>query len=140
MMNRTIERHLVVSVDDDPAILASISRCLRSEPYQLLTTESPERALHWVRTREISLIIADERMPGMRGSELMEHVERRSPSTARILLTAYAGTAYAEPGVRGRTEVLISKPWDNTMLRRTIRQLIHDREWDLNQEREAVRP
>lgn len=139
-MNRTIERHLVVSVDDEPAILASLSRCLRSEPYQLLTTDSPERALHWVRTREISLIIADERMPGMSGSELMDQVSLRSPSTARILLTAYAGAAYSERGVRGRTEVLISKPWDNTMLRRTIRQLLHDQEWDRSQEEEAVRP
>ncbi|MBI3857843.1 MAG: response regulator [Planctomycetes bacterium] len=136
-MNRTIERHLVVSVDDEPAILSALRRCLRAEPYELLTTESPEVALRWAESRDISLIITDQRMPGIKGTELLEAVSRRSPSTARIILTAYPGTTYAVPGVRRRMECLIGKPWDSGMLRRTIRQLLHDRELDFQQEEEA---
>lgn len=138
-MNRTIERHVVVCVDDEPGILSALRRSLRAEPYELLTTDRPENVLRWVDSRDVSLVITDQRMPGMAGTELLEEVLRRSPSTARILLTAFAGSAFATPGLRHWTECMISKPWDNGMLRKTIRQLIGDRELDQKHEEEASR-
>lgn len=133
-MNRMIERHVVVCVDDEPAILSALKRSLRAEPYELLTTDSPESALKWVGTRDISLVITDQRMPLMAGTELLEEVSKRSPSTARIILTAYPGDAVGTPGLRHWTECMISKPWDNRMLRKTIRQLLGDRELDQRDE------
>jgi response regulator RpfG family c-di-GMP phosphodiesterase len=138
-MNRLIERHVVISVDDEPAILSSLRRCLRSEPYELLTTDDPDRVLQWITKLDVSLVITDQKMPGLQGTDLLEEVSKRSPSTARIILTSYPEDTCSVPGVRGRTECLISKPWDNGMLRRTIRQLLQDREWDLEQEEQAVR-
>ncbi len=135
-MNRTIERHVVVCVDDEPAILSALRRSLRAEPYELLTTEDPASVLRWVGTRDVSLVITDQRMPGMEGTELLEEVSKRSPSTARIILTAYAGDTIGTPGLRTWTECMISKPWDNVMLRKTIRQLLGERELDLRQEEE----
>jgi response regulator RpfG family c-di-GMP phosphodiesterase len=133
-MNRTIERHVVICVDDEPAILSALRRSLRAEPYELLTTESPESVLKWVGTRDISLVITDQRMPGMAGTELLEEVLKRSPSTARIILTAFPGDTMATPRLRSWTECMISKPWDNVMLRKTIRQMLGERELDLQQE------
>ena len=127
-MKRETERPVVVCVDDEPAILSALRRSLRAEPYELLTTESPESALEWLRSRDVSLVITDQRMPGMAGTELLEEVLKRSPSTARILLTAYPGSTASESGVGDWTEVMISKPWDSVMLRQTIRQLLGDRE------------
>jgi response regulator RpfG family c-di-GMP phosphodiesterase len=127
-MKRETERPVVVCVDDEPAILSAIRRSLRAEPYELLTTESPESALEWLRSRDVSLVITDQRMPGMAGTELLEEVLKRSPSTARILLTAYPGSTAATPGLSDWTECMISKPWDSVMLRKTIRQLLGDRE------------
>lgn len=132
-MNRLIERHVVLCVDDEPAILAALRRLLRNEPYEILTTDQPDRALKWVDTRDVSLVISDQRMPGMLGTELMERVSLRSPSTARIILTAFPASTVSSPGLRHRTDCMISKPWDSGMLRRTIRQLLVDREraeWD----------
>jgi len=137
-MNRVIERPCVVCVDDEPAILAALKRALRLEPYEVLTTQSPEDALHWVSTRDVSLIITDQRMPGMQGTDLLEEVSRSSPSTARIILTAYPGSAYATPGLRRWLECMISKPWDSGMLRRTIRQLLWERQMDLAHEEETM--
>ncbi len=133
-MKRTIERHVVVCVDDEPEILSALRRSLRAEPYELLTTEDPERVLRWVRTRDVSLVITDQRMPRMEGTELLEKVSKRSPSTARMILTAYAGGTIGTPGLRHWTECMISKPWDNRMLRKTIRQILGDRELDFKQE------
>jgi response regulator RpfG family c-di-GMP phosphodiesterase len=132
-MNRMIETHVVLCVDDEPAILAALRRSLRNEPYEVLTTDHPDRALKWVDTREISLVISDQRMPGMLGTDLLEEVGQRSPSTVRVILTAYPGSTASRPGLRRGTDCMISKPWDGGMLRRTIRQLLMDREladWD----------
>lgn len=140
MSSRIIERHCVICVDDEPAILSALRRALRLEPYETLTTESPGDALRWVNTREVSLIITDQRMPGMEGTELLQEVSRCSPNTARIILTAYPGpTMSGNPAVRRRLECMISKPWDSGMLRRTIRQLLRERELDQQQEEETRR-
>ena len=133
-LRRTIEQHVVLCVDDEPAILSALKRSLRAEPYEVLTTESPESALKTVGTRDVSLIITDQRMPGMEGTELLEEISRCSPSTARIILTAYPGDTIGRPRLRRWTECMISKPWDNLMLRKTIRQLLGDRDLDLGQE------
>jgi len=114
-MNRVIERHCVVCVDDEPAILAALKRALRQEPYDVLTTESPEDALRLISTRDVSLVITDQRMPGMQGTDLLAEVSRNSPSTARIILTAFPGPAFATPGLRRWLECMISKPWDSGM-------------------------
>ena len=133
-MTRLLERHVVICVDDEAAILAALRRSLRHEPYDVFTTESPEDALRWVRNRDVSLLITDQRMPGMLGTELLEEVHRRSPTTARIILTAFPGATAATPGIRGRTECMIGKPWDSLMLRQTIRRLLLDRELDDRQQ------
>jgi len=127
-MNRMIERQVVICVDDEPEILSALRRSLRAEPYELLTTDRPENALRWVKSRDVALVITDQRMPGMEGTDLLEEVSRRSPSTARIILTAYPGDTMSVPGVSHWTECMISKPWDNVMLRKTIRQLLDDRD------------
>jgi DNA-binding NtrC family response regulator len=139
-MNRRFERHLVMCVDDERAILSAIQRSLRLEPYEVITTDRPELALQWAATRDISLVITDQRMPGMQGTELLLEISKRSPTTARVILTAYPGCTMSTPGLRHWTECMISKPWDNTMLRKTIRQLLLDREMDLTHEEEALKP
>lgn len=133
-MNRILERHVVICVDDEAAILAALRRSLRHEPYELFTTDKPEDVLHWVRTRDVSLLITDQRMPGMLGTDLLDEVSRRSPNTARIILTAYPGATAGTPGIRRRTECMIGKPWDSIMLRQTIRRLLLDRELEDRQQ------
>lgn len=137
MTTRMIERHVVVCVDDEQAILSALRRSLRREPYDVLTTADPEDALRWVQTRDVSLVITDQRMPDMLGTDLLEEVTRRSPTTARIILTAYPGATAATPRLRHRTECMISKPWDGTMLRQTIRRLLLDRELDDRHQEDA---
>ena len=127
-MNRWNVRHVVLCVDDEPAVLEALRRSLRSEPYQIVTTEDPEEALDWLGKREVSLVIADQRMPGMQGTDLLNEVERRSPTTGRVLLTAYGGPTAATPGIGRRVDYMISKPWDGPMLRKAIRTMLLERD------------
>jgi len=120
--------HTVVLVDDDPSVLSALRRTLRKEPYTLLATSSPEVALEWIEQGGVSLVMLDQRMPGMCGTELAERVRRFSPQTMRVLLTAYPGNELVRHGLAADVQWLISKPWNDDALRWTIRRLLRDSE------------
>ena len=126
-MTQGREQHVVICVDDEPEVLAALRRVFRQEPFHLLTTGQPHEALHWVGTREISLIISDHRMPAMEGAQLLEAVWRRSPSTTRVMLTSYPESVLAAPREKQSIDFLVSKPWDSGMLRRAVRDMLFER-------------
>ncbi|HEV3026706.1 MAG TPA: PAS domain S-box protein, partial [Planctomycetota bacterium] len=116
----------VVIVDDQPEILVALRRVFRDERYDLATFASPAEALEWMRTHPVDLIIADERMPDMRGSDLLEKIRDRSPRTIRVILTGYPGSATVGYGLAHGVDWLISKPWNDDALRITLRQLLEE--------------
>ena len=120
--------HTVVLVDDDPSVLSALRRSLRKEPYTLLATSSPEVALEWIGQGGVSLVVLDQRMPVLCGTEVAERVRRISPHTARIMLTAYPGNELVRHGLASDVQWLISKPWNDDALRGTIRRLLRDSE------------
>jgi response regulator RpfG family c-di-GMP phosphodiesterase len=122
-------RHVVVLIDDEPCILAALKRLLRNEPYEFLATHVPEEAIHWVLEKHASLLMADQRMPGVTGLEILELVMKCSPSTVRVMLTGHSDLS----GVLRTTKIeaiqrLIRKPWDAEELKRAIQDLLRQRE------------
>src|SRR2546430_5919127 len=105
-MKRLNDRHMVVLVDDEPEILSALKRSLAREPYLILTTSRPREALRWVESLDVSAVVSDERMPDMTGTELLARVSARSPATARIILTAYAGPTAQIPRLRQSIECM----------------------------------
>lgn len=124
----TRRRHLVIFADDEPEILLALERALRHEPYDLLMTTDPEKALHWIRTRRVSAVIADYRMPGMSGATLLEMGQAISPQIARILLTASPGESDVLRTCEAGAVTLLVKPWDELELKQTIRNRLSERE------------
>jgi response regulator RpfG family c-di-GMP phosphodiesterase len=121
--------HLVVCVDDDPAILSALRRLLRAEPYEFLCTDSPDEALEIVRTRDVSLFIADYRMPLMSGTSLLQRVKTASPATVRLLLTGYPRATWVlQAQERDLMHVVFGKPWDNEELKQSIVKRLQERE------------
>jgi response regulator RpfG family c-di-GMP phosphodiesterase len=117
-------RPLVICVDDEPQILAALSRVLRGEPYEFKTTANPEEALDWVRTQEVSVLVADYRMPQMSGTTLLQLAKASSPRTARLMLTGYPGeTLIIAAGEAGLMH-LVGKPWNDDALKIKIRGLL----------------
>ena len=122
-------KHLVLCVDDDAAVLSALRRLLRTEPYELLCMDDPEAALEVVRTRDVSLFIADFRMPAMSGTGLLQLVKSASPKTVRVLLTGYPrATWVVQAQERELMQRVYGKPWDNDELKRTILKWLHARE------------
>lgn len=125
--------HTVVCVDDEAPVLAAIRRLLRREPYKVHTTTSPDEALRWVKEKEVSLILSDHRMPGMTGIELLRRVRSVSVDTVRVILTGYPDDNLILEGMDDRgVQWLISKPWKDDDLKRTIRRLLFEKELKSN--------
>jgi CheY-like chemotaxis protein len=121
--------HLVVCVDDEPPILSAVRRVLRHEPYELVTTTSAQEALDLLDRREVSVVIADQRMPDMTGVRLLEAVRKKSPRTACVILTGYAEAGDITAAMNaGTVQRLVKKPWEDAALRRVVSELLRERE------------
>src|ERR1700760_625410 len=96
-------RATTLAVDDEPSVLAAVARDLRrgfGERYRILRASSGQQALELLRelrTRgdQVALLIADQRMPGMAGTEYLVEARTLVPEAKRVLLTAYADTTAA---------------------------------------------
>ena len=87
-----IEYRTVLFVDDDEAILRSLERGLVDEPYIQLFARSGQEALEILQTEQVHVIVADMRMPGMDGIELLRIVGEKYPHVIKIVLSGYADT------------------------------------------------
>ena len=90
LVGATPFRPKVLFVDDEVRVVDGIRRALLNYPYDISTTTFPELALQMLRREHFDVIVADERMPGICGSELLTIVAREFPTSARILLTGHA--------------------------------------------------
>lgn len=111
----------VLCVDDERPVLDALMRLLRREPFDLITTNDPQAALEWVRRHRVDLVVADERMPEMSGSELLRVVRRWSPVTAVVLMTGYG--ELPEGGGDPPDHPVIHKPWNDDEFAALIRRL-----------------
>ena len=80
----------ILLVDDEPNVTESLKRALRREPYVFIAAGGAQEALRVFDEHRIDVIVSDERMPGMAGSELLAAVRKRSPQTIRMILSGQA--------------------------------------------------
>ncbi len=115
--------HIVLIVDDEEQVGKSLGRFLKSIGVKYVYMESGKNALERMHTSStpFSLIISDQRMPEMSGSEFLEKAKEISPATIRFLLTGYSDMdAITEAVNKGSIHKYISKPWDNHDLKAKI--------------------
>lgn len=77
----------VLVIDDDHSVRAAVHRVLARAGYDVETTSTAEEAVDLVRTREFEVAVADYRLPGMDGVELLKHLREVQTDCSRILLT-----------------------------------------------------
>jgi thioredoxin reductase (NADPH) len=114
-------RPAIVAVDDEPAVLAAVARDLRKrfgEEYRIVRAPSGAEALETLselrrRGEQVALLIADQRMPGMEGTEYLTKARTIFPEAKRALLTAYADTNAAIAAINEASiDYYLLKPWD----------------------------
>lgn len=121
-----LQRITVLLVDDEENILKALQRLLMDEDFDIETATSGEAALEKLQSLEnVGLIVSDQRMPGMNGSELLGRSQAYAPHAQRILLTGYSDiSATIEAINKGGAGRYISKPWNDDELTRIIRDAV----------------
>jgi DNA-binding NtrC family response regulator len=108
-------------IDDEANVLNALVRALRRNRYRILTATCAEEALDILAREDVQVIISDERMPGMSGTELLSKVSQTHPETVRILLSGCADVdAVTESVGRGAIYKFLAKPWNDEELRQQI--------------------
>jgi two-component system response regulator HupR/HoxA len=109
-------------VDDEAPVLALIPQLFAGE-FPVLTARDGAEALALVERHEIGAVVADQRMPGMLGTELLARIAARRPDAVRILLTAYLETDDLLEAINtGGVWQFVTKPWDNRELATLVRR------------------
>ncbi len=109
-------------VDDEPGIRSALTRLLRQDGYRILSAASGEAGLDLLALNPVQVIISDQRMPGMSGTEFLSTVASLYPATVRILLSGYTDLKVVTEGVnKGAVFKFITKPWDDESLRQKVR-------------------
>jgi len=116
------EQRTLLLVDDEPGVRASLNRLLRREGYRILMAASGAEALEMLAINKVQVIVSDQRMPGMSGTEFLDTVKQMYPSTIRMILSGYTDLQVVTDSVnRGAVFKFLTKPWDDNLLRELIR-------------------
>jgi diguanylate cyclase len=108
-------------VDDEPYILSTLAALLGSE-FEVLTADGAESARRHFASRDIDLILTDQKMPQMTGVQLLEWVRTNHPKTVRLLMTGFAELEEAVEAInKGQIFRYIFKPWRTEELLETLR-------------------
>jgi signal transduction histidine kinase len=114
----------ILYVDDEVTNLQSM-RYLLDDRFTLITTADPEDALRILAAEDVAVLLTDQRMPGMTGTELCARARESKPDTVRILITAYADLHAAIDAVnRGQVRRYLSKPHSEEELVEALRTAI----------------
>lgn len=107
-------------IDDEERILRSL-RMLFFVGYNVRITTDPDEALAILRNEQVHVIVSDQRMPLMQGSELLRLACDISPATMRILLTGYADLEASIASVNeGEVFRYLMKPWDAEQVKKVV--------------------
>lgn len=114
----------VLFVDDEKRVLNSMRGLFRRD-YELYLTTDGSEAVKLVAEHDIDVIVADQRMPGLTGVQVLGEIRQVSPRTVRILLTGYADPEAIEGSINvGEVFRFLSKPCQPKLLKETLKLAI----------------
>jgi diguanylate cyclase (GGDEF)-like protein/PAS domain S-box-containing protein len=109
-------------VDNEVNLLAAIKRSMRHKDYQVLVAATAAEAFEILATVEVGVILCDQRMPGMSGTELLSRVKQMYPNLTRMVLSGYTDLQSVTDAVNhGAIFKFLSKPWDDAELAGAVR-------------------
>lgn len=117
-----MERILLL-VDDEENIISALVRLLRRDNYTILRANSGKEGLALLEQRRVGVIISDQRMPGMTGTEFLSQVKELYPDTVRIVLSGYTELNSVTDAInRGAVYKFLTKPWEDELLRANVEE------------------
>jgi diguanylate cyclase (GGDEF)-like protein len=118
--DRNVQTLLVV--DDDVNVRASLYRLFQSDNYRVLTASTPAEGFELLALHRVQLILCDQHMPDMSGTEFLSKVKEMYPDTIRIILSGYMSVDSVLDSInRGAIYRFYTKPWNDDELRDNVR-------------------
>lgn len=120
-------------VDDEENILRALRRTLRKDNYNILTCTSAQEAFELLALNNVHVIISDQRMPGMTGTEFLKKVKDIYPNTIRMVLSGFTDLKSVTEAInQGAIYKYLTKPWDDNTLSESIQQAFKQYDLQLN--------
>ena len=111
----------ILLVDDERRVLSSLTRCLARLGVNLVDYSCPQQALEFAADNRPDLVISDQRMPQMQGSQMLDEIKSLWPDVQTIILSGYSDLESLSDAFNRRViDRFISKPWDNNELRMVV--------------------
>ena len=115
----------ILFVDDDENVLRSLKRLFFEESFEVLTAGSGKEALEILKNKEVGVIVSDQRMPEMDGTQFLERAKKLAPCSVRIILSGHADVNAAMDAInKGGAWQYITKPWDDNELLIAVKNAI----------------
>lgn len=115
----------ILCVDDEQSILNALNRLLRKEKYDLLFANSGKEGLEILKEHQVQMVISDQRMPEMSGTDFLAIVKDTYPDVLRVILTGYSDIdSITESINKGNIYKFFFKPWNDLRLKTEIRQIL----------------
>ncbi|MFL9812767.1 EAL domain-containing protein [Stutzerimonas sp. VN223-3] len=122
-------------LDDEENILRALARLLRRDGYRILIATRAQDAFELLAKHDVQVIISDQRMPEMNGTEFLSRVKDLYPDTVRMVLSGYTDLKSVTNAINeGSIYKFLTKPWDDEQLKQHVAQAF--REYVLAQSRE----
>lgn len=123
----------VLFVDDEQGVLNALKRLLRKEDYRVLTAQSGRQGLTLLENHNVQVIVSDQRMPEMTGTEFLKQAKDMYPETVRVVLSGYADLGSVLDAInKGEVYRFLTKPWNDKELTLSLRQCLE--EYELRQQ------
>jgi diguanylate cyclase (GGDEF)-like protein/PAS domain S-box-containing protein len=120
---QVVEQQTLLIVDDDAFMLDVLTDFLSQDGYRILTAQTAAEGFDILARHRVQVILCDQCMPLMSGTEFMERVKNLAPDTFRIMLSAYADLTPIMAAINhGAIDRFYTKPWKGAVLRENIRE------------------
>jgi len=111
----------ILAVDDEPDMLKLLSMIIKEKtPYEIVTTNNPLEALEIAKQGGFDIVIADLKMPGLDGIELLESIKQVDEDIPVIIITAYGTVESATETMHKGAFDFITKPFRKEQILYTI--------------------
>jgi two-component system, probable response regulator PhcQ len=118
-----MQKAKILLVDDEPNLTSALVRSLDRTQFEIYTADSAQQGLLILAGNEIDVIVSDERMPGMTGSQFLAEVRKQWPHTIRMILSGQADLEAAVRAINeGEVYRFLLKPCHPKELQTTILQ------------------
>lgn len=118
--NATPSRPVVLYVDDERGNLNAFQAAFRHD-FEIHLAQSPSEALTLLNSRTVDVMITDQRMPVMTGTELVKSVKESHPEVVKMILTGFADHEVVMEALNeGLVYRFFEKPWNRDVIARDI--------------------